>query len=168
MSFENDLRTLIGIPVSQAKYIFGSIFHLHFATALGEAELVCNGCQWAVFRGNDDILLHDEAALSSETLSHLFAGKRLRSADVTESILTLGFDDIIFHAFLTEDYHLYLHDGVALGSPEWMAMTDAARQSFMLFRPGKEAEGYEFSTYCDLAAPPWGAAYLAAQEAADG
>ena len=168
MNFENDLKSLVGTPLSQAKHIFGSIFHLYFTMAEGEAEFVCNGTQWALLNADGAIVLHDEAALSSEILSGAFTGKRLRAAEASAAMLTLRFDDVVLHAFQTEDYHLFLHDGVALGSAEWRSMNSSARESFMLFAPDREATGYEFSQYLDLTTVPWGPAYLAKQEGADG
>lgn len=167
MSFENNLRALIGTPVSQSKYIYGSIFHLDFVTTEGEAELVCNGCQWAVFKDNE-IRLHDEAVLSNSALSGLFTGQRLRFVEMTPSMLTLHFDDSVLRSFITKEYHLDIHDNVGLDTPEWRAISDASRHSFMLFLPRNEETGWEFSAYCDLENIPWGAKYLATQERADG
>ncbi|KQS59305.1 hypothetical protein ASG39_18420 [Rhizobium sp. Leaf371] len=164
MTFKDDLQNLMGTPVSQSKYIYGSIFHLMFNVTAGDAELVCNGCQWVLLDAADSVRLHDEAALSSDVISGLLTGKRLRSVESSPGSLSLHFDDVVLCGFATEDYHLMLHDGVSLKSPEWLAETDAARDSFMLFRPDGPAAGYEFSGYFDLNSVPWGAHYLSAQE----
>lgn len=69
MTFQDGLQDLIGKPVVHSKYIHGSIFHLLFAANGGEVELVCNGCQWIVLGNAGEVLLHDEAVLSSKALS---------------------------------------------------------------------------------------------------
>jgi hypothetical protein len=166
--FENGLRDLVGISITQSTYIHGSIFHLGFAVSGGVAELVCNGCQWVVLNEKRVVLLHDESALSSEALSDIFTGNGLLSYEISPGSIALHFDDVVFHAFATEDYHLFLHDGVALGSDEWLELAGVVRDSFMLMRPGCEAVGYEFSEYFDLKLAPWGAHYLSAQESSLG
>ncbi|MBB4481151.1 hypothetical protein [Rhizobium etli] len=168
MTFQDELNYLIGSPISASKYIYGSIFHILFARADGDTKLICNGCQWAVLDEAGTVILHDELALSSALIGDLFTGKRLRAVRADAAVLTLRFDDIVFHAFTTEEYHLDIHEGVALGSAEWQAISDGARNSFILFRPGHDASGYEFSQYFDLTAVPWGAAYLKKQEGMNG
>ncbi|WP_332303251.1 hypothetical protein [Rhizobium sp. GR12] len=164
MTFQDGLQDLVGKPVVQSKHIYGSIFHLLFSANGGEVELVCNGCQWVIFNDVGEVLLHDEAVLSSEALSGVFTGLRLRSQEVLPASLSLRFDGAVFHGFMTEVYHLDIHDGVILGSDEWLEQADAARDSFMLFDPGQEALGYEFSEYFDLNSAPWRDRYLSAGE----
>ncbi|WP_158693538.1 hypothetical protein [Neorhizobium alkalisoli] len=106
--------------------------------------------------------------MSSEALSDIFTGKRLRSSDISPGSIAFHFDEVVLYGFATEDYHLFLHDGVALGSGEWLEQAGAARDSFMLFSPGREAVGYEFSEYFDLKSAPWGAHYFSAQESSLG
>lgn len=72
MTFQDGLQDLVGKPVVQSKYIYGSIFHLLFSANGGEVEFVCNGCQWVIFNDVGEVLLHDEAALSTEALSGVF------------------------------------------------------------------------------------------------
>ncbi|SCY79791.1 hypothetical protein [Rhizobium sp. NFACC06-2] len=164
MTFQDGLQDLVDKPVVYSKYIHGSIFHLLFAANGGEVELVCNGCQWIILGNAGEVLLHDEGVLSNEVLSDVFTSLRLRSHEVLSASLSLHFDGAIFHGFTTEAYHLALHDGVVLGSAEWLKQADAARDSFMLFNPGEDAVGYEFSNYFDLNSAPWRARYLFARE----
>ncbi|MFK0208529.1 hypothetical protein [Agrobacterium sp. NPDC090283] len=168
MTFQDGLQNLIGKPVVQSKYIYGSIFHLLFAADGGEVELVCNGCQWVVLNDGGEVLLHDESVLSSEALSGVFTGLRLRSQEVLPASLSLRFDGAVFHAFMTEEYHLDIHEGVALGSPEWRQLPEAARDSFVIVSRPRKTVGWEFSAYSNLADVSWGAAYLAMQEASHG
>lgn len=168
MSFQDDIQSLVGLPISASKYIYGSIFHLLFASPDGEAKLICNGCQWALVDESDAVVLQDEAPLSSGVIGSQFTGKRLRATQVSADELTLRFDDIIFHAFMTQEYHLDIHEGVALGSPEWRQMPEAARHSFVIIKPLRKTVGWEFSAYSNIAAAPWGAAYLAMQETPHG
>lgn len=164
MTFENGLRDLVGTTVAQSKYVYGSIFHLVFAVSGADIELVCNGCQWAALNEEGDILLHDESVLSSQALSSIFTGKRLRSFSISPDSIAMHFDDVVLYGFATEEYHLFLHDGVVLGSDEWLKQAEAARDSFMLVRPGHETVGYEFSEYFDLKSVSWGERYASTQE----
>jgi hypothetical protein len=168
MQFRNELAALSGSPISRTQFISGSIFHLYFTVADSEAALICNGCQWGVMDDNNKILLHDEDTLSNDLIREVFSGRRLRAANLEPALISLSFDDFVFHAFVTEDYHLYLHDGVALHSPEWQKISAAARHGFMLSRAGQETEGFDFGEYYDLDAVSWGDAYLKAREARHG
>lgn len=168
MSFQDDIQSLVGLPISASKYIYGSIFHLLFTSADGEVKLICNGCQWALVDESGAIVLQDEAALSSGVIGSHFTGKRMRAAEISADALTLRFDDMVFHAFMTEEYHLDIHEGVALGSPEWRQLPEAARDSFVIVSRLRKTVGWEFSAYSNLAGVSWGAAYLAMQEASHG
>ncbi|WP_117194080.1 hypothetical protein [Rhizobium terrae] len=166
MRFETELLQIAKPRASHATYIHGSIFHLTIPDIGGRAKLICNGCQWLVVDESGTVVLHDEDAFSDAVIDRVFAGQTLHLLRAGPTLLTLRLDRSHFHAFTTEDYHLYLHDGVALRSVAWQKTPTAARASFMLFRPMQVPVTYEFEDYCDLSSEPWAEAYLEAQSAA--
>lgn len=154
----------IGLPAkAEFKNGVGSILTIELAGKLGSVSIFADRCRWAVVE-NEELVFFDLDVSPQTDFEIFLPGLTLQHYQLLSDRLVLGFGGRDLVAFMTQDYHNFLEDGVQKDDPQWTAAPQDQKNNFTIFySSNKASSGSEFKDFLDLSSSPWGASFAERQ-----